>query len=64
MFDFWATWCGPCRMISPVFEQMSTSEEHANVEFYNVDVDAASDIAAEVGIRAVSSTIELYAYKC
>ncbi|KIO22520.1 hypothetical protein M407DRAFT_245157 [Tulasnella calospora MUT 4182] len=51
--DFWATWCGPCRMISPVFEELSESEDFAEAEFYKVDVDEASDISEEVGIKAM-----------
>ncbi|KAI8981305.1 thioredoxin [Trametes punicea] len=51
VFDFWATWCGPCRLISPVFEQLS--EKNPQIKFYTVDVDEAEDIAQEVGIRAM-----------
>ena len=50
--DFWATWCGPCRMISPFFEKLAGEVEGA--EFYKVDVDDQPEIAQEVAIRAVS----------
>jgi len=49
--DLWATWYGPCRVISPVFEALS--EENNVVEFYKVDVDDQPDIAREVGVLAV-----------
>ncbi|KAI9066548.1 thioredoxin [Trametes sanguinea] len=51
VFDFWATWCGPCRVISPIFEQLS--EKFTNIKFYKVDVDEAQDVAQEVGVRAM-----------
>lgn len=53
LIDFWATWCGPCRTISPVFEKLARENATEGVEFYKVDVDDQSDIAQEVGIRAV-----------
>ena len=52
MFDFTASWCGPCRAISPVFAQLAG--KFPDVDFYKVDIDAAREIAQEVGIRAVS----------
>lgn len=53
MIDFWATWCGPCRFISPVFEKLSDAAELSNVGFYKVDVDEQDRISQEVGIRAM-----------
>lgn len=55
--DFWATWCGPCRMISPVFEKLSERADYSGIEFYKVDVDEVEDVAQEVGIRAMPTFI-------
>ncbi|KAG8935727.1 hypothetical protein FRC03_001104 [Tulasnella sp. 419] len=53
VFDFWATWCGPCKMISPVFEALSDNSEYAGVKFYKVDVDAVREVAAAVNVRVM-----------
>ncbi|KAF7155405.1 hypothetical protein CNMCM5623_007476 [Aspergillus felis] len=57
VIDFWATWCGPCRVISPVFEKLSDVPEYGDVEFYKVDVDEEEKIAQEVGIRAMPTFV-------
>ncbi|KAE8318863.1 thioredoxin-like protein [Aspergillus transmontanensis] len=53
VIDFWATWCGPCRFISPAFEKLSNEADFSNIEFYKVDVDAQAEVAQEVGVRAM-----------
>ncbi|GKY96196.1 hypothetical protein MPSEU_000579500 [Mayamaea pseudoterrestris] len=51
VIDFSATWCGPCKMIAPLFEQLS--ESFTNVIFIKVDVDANPDTAAKYSVSAM-----------
>ena len=51
VIDFYATWCGPCKMISPKLEEMSKTK--TNVVFLKVDVDEAEDVAMEYNISAM-----------
>lgn len=54
--DFTATWCGPCKIMAPIFEQLS--ERYAeSITFLKVDVDACQDIARDVGIRSMPTFI-------
>jgi thioredoxin 1 len=49
--DFWAAWCGPCRMFAPVFEQ--ASEAHPDIVFAKVDTEAEPELAARFGIMSI-----------
>lgn len=49
--DFYATWCGPCRALAPVFE--SVSEKVAGFKFAKVDVDKAENLALSFGINTI-----------
>ena len=48
--DFWAPWCGPCRMVKPLFEKVSTEVE---TQMYTLNVDENKEIAIELGIRSI-----------
>ncbi len=53
--DFSAVWCGPCKMVAPVLEQLS--EELTDVSFYNVDVDKNMDLAQEYKITNIPAIL-------
>lgn len=49
--DFWATWCGPCKMIAPVIDELAS--EMLNVKFVKVDVDKNPSVAGEFQISSI-----------
>lgn len=51
LIDFWASWCGPCRMFAPVYERVS--ERHEGVVFAKVDTEAESELAAAFEISSI-----------
>ncbi|KAB8200465.1 thioredoxin-like protein [Aspergillus parasiticus] len=53
IIDFWAPWCGPCRMISPVFEKLASDPQFSKIKFVKVNVDEQEDISQECAIRAM-----------
>ena len=57
LLDFWATWCGPCRMIAPTLEEFS--EKHPEITVGKVNVDEAPDLASEFGIMVIPTLVVL-----
>ena len=51
LVDFWATWCGPCRMVAPIVEELAS--ETPDVTFAKVDVDENPDVAMGLGITSI-----------
>ena len=51
LIDFWADWCGPCRMFAPWYEEVS--QEHTDVVFAKVDTEAEQALAGSFGIRSI-----------
>ena len=56
MVDFWAAWCGPCRMVGPVIEEIST-EYDGKAVVGKLDVDANQEFAAKYGVRNIPTVL-------
>ncbi len=54
LVDFFATWCGPCRMLAPILEQV---QGETDVEIVKVDVDESMDLARKYGIMSIPTMI-------
>lgn len=55
LVDCYASWCGPCRMLSPIIDELS--EETTNYDFYKLDVDEAEEIARKYDINAIPALL-------
>ena len=55
LLDFWATWCGPCRMLSPIVDEVA--EERTDVKVGKVNVDEQPDLAAEFGVMSIPTLL-------
>ena len=56
LVDFWAEWCGPCKMIAPVLEELA-QEKTGRLKIGKVDVDDNSELASKFGIRAIPTLL-------
>ena len=55
VLDFWASWCGPCMMLKPIFEELST--EMPDVKFCKLDVDEERELAIGYGIESIPTLL-------
>ena len=56
LIDFYADWCGPCKMLSPILEQLS--EEYGDkIDIYKIDTEAEQELSAAFGIRSIPSML-------
>jgi thioredoxin 1 len=56
LVDFWAEWCGPCRMLGPTIDQIA-SEVKGKAKVGKLDIDAAQEIALSLGIQSIPTVI-------
>lgn len=58
LVDFYADWCGPCRMMAPILE--AVSEERADLKVAKVNVDESSELAAKFGVMSIPTLVLLH----
>lgn len=56
LIDFYADWCGPCKMVAPVLEELS-KEYEGKINIYKIDTEAEQELAAAFGIRSIPSLL-------
>ena len=57
LVDFWASWCGPCKMVSPIVEALAEEYQEKGLRVGKLDVDTAPAIATKYGIRSIPALI-------
>lgn len=56
--EFWSTWCGPCKMMKPIFERVAQNNDN-DVQMYTMDIDKNREFVSSLGIRSIP-TIKIF----
>lgn len=57
VLDFWATWCGPCRMVSPIVDEIA--EERSDIKVGKINVDDEGELANKYGVNAIPTIVKI-----
>lgn len=57
MVDFWAVWCGPCRMVAPIVEELAGEYQEKGLKVGKLDVDSNPEVTVRFGVRSIPSIL-------